>query len=42
MKTTRTPEQKLFALKILGDDREVGATYIMGNRVWNILSTQIR
>jgi guanine deaminase len=38
MKTTRTPAEKLFALMMLGDDREIGATYIMGNRVWNTLS----
>ena len=37
MKTTRTPAEKLFALMMLGDDREIGATYIMGNCVWNTL-----
>ncbi|MBI3528458.1 MAG: guanine deaminase [Betaproteobacteria bacterium] len=37
MKTARTPAEKLFALMMLGDDREVGATYIMGNRVWGSL-----
>ena len=37
MKTTRTPAEKLFALMMLGDDREIGATYIMGERVWNTL-----
>ena len=35
MKTARTPAEKLFALMMLGDDREIGATYIMGERVWN-------
>ncbi len=37
MKTALTPAEKLFALMMLGDDREVGATYIMGNLVWNTL-----
>ncbi|HEX7953446.1 MAG TPA: guanine deaminase [Burkholderiales bacterium] len=37
MKTARTPAEKLFALMMLGDDREIGATYIMGERVWNTL-----
>ena len=37
MKTTRTPAEKLFALMMLGDDREIGATYIMGERVWGSL-----
>ena len=37
MKTARTPAEKLFALMMLGDNREVGATYIMGERVWNTL-----
>ncbi len=37
MKTARTPAEKLFALMMLGDDREIGATYIMGERVWGTL-----
>ena len=37
MKTARTPAEKLFALMMLGDDREIGATYIMGECVWNTL-----
>ncbi len=37
MKTARTPAEKLFALMMLGDDREIGATYIMGERVWNTI-----
>ncbi len=38
MQTARTPAERLFALMMLGDDREVGATYVMGERVWNTLS----
>jgi guanine deaminase len=38
MKTAHTPAEKLFALMMLGDDREIGATYIMGERVWNTLA----
>jgi guanine deaminase len=37
MKTACTPAGKLFALMMLGDDREIGATYIMGERVWGSL-----
>lgn len=37
MKTARTPAEKLFALMMLGDDREIGATYIMGECVWNTI-----
>lgn len=37
MKTARTPAEKLFALMMLGDDREIGATHIMGERVWHTL-----
>jgi guanine deaminase len=37
MQTARTPAEKLFALMMLGDDREIGATYIMGECVWNSL-----
>lgn len=33
MKTARTPAEKIFALMMLSDDREIGATYIMGKRV---------
>ena len=33
MKAAKTPAEKIFALMMLGDDREIGATYIMGNRV---------
>jgi guanine deaminase len=35
LNTAHTPAEKLFALMTLGDDREIGATYIMGERVWN-------
>ena len=38
MKTARTPAEKLFALMMLGDDGEIGATCIMGERVWNTIS----
>ena len=37
LKTARTAAEKLFALMMLGDDREIGATYIMGERVWGFL-----
>jgi guanine deaminase len=37
MKTARTPAEKLFALMMLGDDREIGATYIMGERLFGTL-----
>ncbi|MEO8163827.1 MAG: guanine deaminase [Betaproteobacteria bacterium] len=40
MKTAHTPAERLFALMMLGDDREIGATYIMGERVWNSLPGQ--
>ncbi|HVY04604.1 MAG TPA: guanine deaminase [Burkholderiales bacterium] len=33
MKVAKTPAEKLFALMMLGDDREIGATYVMGERV---------
>ncbi|WP_445355354.1 guanine deaminase [Microbulbifer sp. EKSA008] len=32
MKSARTLEEKLFALQVLGDDRAIHSTYIMGNR----------
>ena len=41
MKTARTPAEKLFALMMLGDDREIGATYIMGECVWSTLTGPI-
>ena len=41
MKTARTPDEKLFALMMLGDDREIGATYIMGECVWSTLTGPI-
>ncbi len=37
MQTARTPAERLFALMMLGDDREIGATFVMGERVWNTL-----
>ena len=37
MKSAPTPAEKLFVLMMLGDDREIGATYIMGERVWGTL-----
>ena len=33
MKAAKTPAERIFALMMLGDDREIGATYIMGNRI---------
>lgn len=33
MKVAKAPAEKLFALMMMGDDREIGATYIMGKRV---------
>ena len=30
----RTLEERLFALMILGDDRAVAATYVMGRAAW--------
>jgi guanine deaminase len=33
MQTARTPAEKIFALMMLGDEREIGATYIMGKRI---------
>jgi guanine deaminase len=38
MKTACSPAEKLFALMMLGDDREIGATYILGERVWNTIA----
>ena len=37
MKSARTPAEQLFVLMMLGDDREIGATYVMGERVWGTL-----
>jgi guanine deaminase len=27
--------ERLFALQILGDDRAIGQTYILGNKAWD-------
>lgn len=37
LQAARTPAEKIFALMMLGDDREIGATYIMGKRVSGFL-----
>jgi guanine deaminase len=34
IRTCSTPGEKLFALMMLGDDREVAATYVMGERAY--------
>ncbi len=33
IKVAKTPAEKLLAQMMLGDDREIGATYVMGERV---------
>jgi guanine deaminase len=34
MQVAKTLEERLFALMMLGDDRAVAATYIMGREAW--------